>query len=51
MSSCRYSKIKAETFGLALYGGGVSMHNGGSFTHFTEKEGLSDNRRQVDTRR
>ncbi len=28
---------------FGTYGGGVSMYNGDSFTHFTEKEGLSGN--------
>ena len=28
---------------FGTYGGGVSMYNGESFTHFTEKEGLSNN--------
>ena len=35
-------KIKAATFGSVLMSG-VSKYDGESFTHFTEKEGLSDN--------
>jgi ligand-binding sensor domain-containing protein len=34
---------KSGNLWFGTYGGGVSKYDGKSFTHFTEKEGLSNN--------
>ena len=42
MSSRSILEDKSGNLWFGTEGGGVSMYNGESFTHFTEKEGLSN---------